>query len=111
MCDVLCTRRAALALSLQRTLEESTYFAFNYCSFVPRDVFMTQQPIIFHDFGPPLRGIVAAVFRRKILRDLHGQARSLTLCNPCRAGFLSARTGSVCCGAAHCSDCCPWQGR
>ena len=66
--------RAALALSLLRMLEESTYFALNYCSFVPRDVFLSQLPIIFHDVARPLRGVVAAVFRRKILRDLDGQA-------------------------------------
>lgn len=66
--------RAALALALQRTLEEDLYFCVQYCLMVP-EVFHGLRDTMLGDFSPWLRPAVGYWFRTKMLRDLDGHVR------------------------------------
>lgn len=64
---------AALATSLQRMLEEHTYFAVIYMLWQRDDVWSEYGPHVFEDVPFLLRSTVSSMVRSGIVRDLHGQ--------------------------------------
>ena len=92
-------RRRQQALLLQRTLEESTYFAVLYTMWQRDDVyFHLTAPTYFKDLPPGVFQAVTRLVKGSTLRDLHGQAR----CARDRARFRHCDACLV--PAAHCTD-------
>lgn len=73
--------RAALATSLQRMLEEHTYFAVIYMLWQRDDVWSEYGPHVFEDVPFLMRGAVSSMVRSGIVRDLHGQVHPSDTCS------------------------------
>jgi hypothetical protein len=65
--------RSALALALQRMLEEDLYFCMLYCYWQRDDFWEVCGPVYFQDVPPMMRPLVMILARSTFLRDLHGQ--------------------------------------
>eukprot|EP00892_Ulva_mutabilis_P003101 jgi/Ulvmu1/12792/UM097_0019.1 len=63
----------ALATSLQRMLEEHTYFGVIFMLWQQDDVWSEYGPHVFEEVPYLLRGTVSSMVRSAIVRDIHGQ--------------------------------------
>lgn len=71
-----------MATSLQRMLEEHTYFAVIYMLWQQDDVWSEYGPHVFEEVPFMLRSTVSCMVRSGIVRDLHGQVRTCPLSPP-----------------------------
>jgi hypothetical protein len=68
--------RSAIALALQRMLEEDLYFCMMYCDLQRDDFWAICAPTYsstLHDMPPMMRPLIMTFARSSLLRDLHGQ--------------------------------------
>jgi hypothetical protein len=70
---MLFARRSALALALQRMLEEDLYFCAIYWYWQRDDFWAICGPVYFQDAPPMMRPYLMMLARSPLLRDLYGQ--------------------------------------
>jgi hypothetical protein len=73
--------REALALALQRLLEEDLYFCTLYANWQRDDAFAVLEPLSFGEGPALMRPIISRLARADTLRNLQGQARAAPRCS------------------------------